>query len=200
MTFGWTTIRENDVRLNNDSKKCRSELWSFADSTIRLVTIRSNDFGHFFFGTTTIRPNCISAKRRLDGMTFRENDLASDAINLQRFFWWKLDKFVPVYMYFTMVAYLSMPTMPMVLNFIMPLNESRPKVLPSHAEYFIEEPTEHYVPLFLHQSLGTFSSVTTVIICDTMYVTYVQHACGIFAVVKYETFYNNYYFFSNFIL
>ena len=33
-------------------------------------------FGNFFFGKTTIRQNCISAKRRFDEMTFRENDVA----------------------------------------------------------------------------------------------------------------------------
>ena len=34
MTFGWTTIRENDVRLKNGSEKYRSTLWSFTNSTI----------------------------------------------------------------------------------------------------------------------------------------------------------------------
>ena len=33
-------------------------------------------FGNFFFGKTTIRQDCISAKRRFDEMTFRENDVA----------------------------------------------------------------------------------------------------------------------------
>ena len=70
MTFGWTTIRGNDVRLNNDSEKCRSALWNFANSTIL-----SNAFRSFFFGKTKIRKNCISAKRRFDEM-FRENDVA----------------------------------------------------------------------------------------------------------------------------
>nr|AXM05122.1 odorant receptor [Campoletis chlorideae] len=91
-----------------------------------------------------------------------------------------------VYMYAAMVAYLTMPTVPMVLNVLQPLNESRPRELPSHAEYFIDDPTQHYFPFFLHQSLGTFSSVTTVIICDTMYVTYVQHVCGIFAALNHH--------------
>ena len=71
MTLGWTTIPEKDVRLNNDSEKCRSALWSFPNSTNR-----STDFQQFFFGKTTILTKCISAKRRFDEMTFRENDVA----------------------------------------------------------------------------------------------------------------------------
>ena len=33
-------------------------------------------FSVIFFNKTTIRQNCISAKRRFDEMTFRENDVA----------------------------------------------------------------------------------------------------------------------------
>ena len=77
ITFGWTTIRENDVRLNNDSEKCRSALWSFANSTIRPCDASVKWLSAIFcFGKTTIRQNCISAKRRFDEMTFRENDVA----------------------------------------------------------------------------------------------------------------------------
>ena len=65
-TFGWTTIRKNVVQL-------------YEVSLIRRfghVTIRSNYFRQFFFGKTTIRQNCISAERRFDKMTFRENHVA----------------------------------------------------------------------------------------------------------------------------
>ena len=55
------TTRENDVRLNDDSKKCRSALWSFAISTIR-----SNDFRKFF----------VSEKQRFGKIAFRQNDVA----------------------------------------------------------------------------------------------------------------------------
>ena len=40
-----------------------------------IFMIRSNDSRQFFFSKTTIRPNCISAKRRFHEMTFRENDV-----------------------------------------------------------------------------------------------------------------------------
>ena len=69
MMFDSTTIRENDVALNNNSEKSRSVLRSFVNSTIR-----SNDFRQFFFfrqnndseklhfGETTIRWNNVSEK------------------------------------------------------------------------------------------------------------------------------------------
>ena len=76
-TFGWTTIRKNDVRLNNDSQKCRSALWSFANSTIRPCNDSVKWLSTIFcFGKITIRQNLISEKRGFDEMTFRENDLA----------------------------------------------------------------------------------------------------------------------------
>ena len=71
MTFGWTTIRKNVVRY-------------YEVSLIRRfshVTIRSNDFRQFFFGKTTIRHNCITAKRRFDEVTFRENYVALREFN-----------------------------------------------------------------------------------------------------------------------
>ena len=73
-TFGWTTIRKNDVQLNDDSEKQRSAerrfgKMTFGWTTIRKnvvqhyevslirrfghVKIRSNDFRPFFFGKTT---------------------------------------------------------------------------------------------------------------------------------------------------
>ena len=86
ITFGYTTIRENNVRLNNDSEKCRSAIWSFGNSTIRLcddsVKLRSvfffparKQFSNMTFRETSIRLE-VSAKQQFGEMTFRENDLA----------------------------------------------------------------------------------------------------------------------------
>ena len=61
VTFGWTTIRKNVVR-------------HYEVSLIRRFFPK--DFRKFFFRKTTIRLNCNSAKRRFDGMTVRENDVA----------------------------------------------------------------------------------------------------------------------------
>ena len=71
MTFGYTTIRENKVRLNKDSEKCRSALWSLGNLTIRLcdhsVELRlvafffrwDNDSVKWRFGITKIRSNYV---------------------------------------------------------------------------------------------------------------------------------------------
>ena len=57
-------IWENDVRLNNDSEKCRSTLWSFANSTIRLCDDSVKWLSAIFF----------SAKQRFGKIAFRQND------------------------------------------------------------------------------------------------------------------------------
>ena len=60
-------IRENNVRPNNDSEKCRSVLWSFGNLTIR---VRDDSvilhLVMFFF----------SVRQRFGEMTFWENDVA----------------------------------------------------------------------------------------------------------------------------
>ena len=77
MKFGQMMFRENDVRLNNDSEKCRSALWSFANSTIRPYDDSVKWLSAiFFFAKTTIRHNCILAKRRVDEKTSLENYVA----------------------------------------------------------------------------------------------------------------------------
>ena len=53
MTFGWTTIRNNVVRHYEVS------LIRPCDDSVKWLSA-------FFFGKTTIRQNCISAKRRFD--------------------------------------------------------------------------------------------------------------------------------------
>ena len=70
--FGWTTIRKNDVQLNNDPEKYRSELWSFGNSTIwpcddsikwlSAIFFRQNDSAKLHYGKTTIRWNDVSGK------------------------------------------------------------------------------------------------------------------------------------------
>ena len=73
MIFGWTIIRENDVWLNNDSEKCRSALWSFANSTIwpcddsvkwlsAIFFRQNNDSAKLHFRKTTIRWNDVSGR------------------------------------------------------------------------------------------------------------------------------------------
>ncbi|XP_043273344.1 uncharacterized protein [Venturia canescens] len=163
----------------------RNDLDAFIESfaPVMVNTASFIKLGTLLFGAKAIRELFTRMQNDWNTRTGDvENRILEEYANKSKF----LTLGYTVYMYGAMVAYLTMPTMPMVLNVLQPLNESRPRELPSHAEYFIDDPTQHYFPLFFHQSLGTISSVTTVIVCDTMYVTYVQHVCGIFAALNYQ--------------
>ena len=65
MTFGYTTIRKKDIRLNDNSGKLFSTKWCVGEMTFGWIPIRNND----------IRRHDVSAKRRFDERTFRENDV-----------------------------------------------------------------------------------------------------------------------------
>ena len=63
MIFGWMMCRENDVRLNTDSIKWHSTLYSFSNFTIRQYDDPTNWHSMTWrFGKTTIRLNDVSGK------------------------------------------------------------------------------------------------------------------------------------------
>ena len=69
-------FQENDVRLNTDSIKRHSTLYRFGNFTIR----QHDD------STNGIRRHDVSAKRRFDEMTFRQNYVAPIAVVCRFYF------------------------------------------------------------------------------------------------------------------
>ena len=72
---------------------------------------------------------------------------------------------------------------PKVLDFIKPLNESRPIKRVYRSNYFMDEEKYFYFLLF-HEQIAVICNMTTVICLDTMYVKYVEQVCGIFSVLR----------------
>ena len=101
MTFVWTTIRENDVRLNNNSENV---IRHYEVSLIRrfgYVTMRSNDFRQFFFGKIAFRQNDDSMKWRFGKMMwphycihitcqFDKIDFCNPCAKFSPFYAWKV--------------------------------------------------------------------------------------------------------------
>ena len=71
MKFCFIQFRKNDVQLNSDSEKCRSALWSFANSTIRPYDDSVKSISAIFF-----RQNNDSAKLHLGKTTTLWNDVS----------------------------------------------------------------------------------------------------------------------------
>ncbi|XP_032664999.1 uncharacterized protein LOC116841321 [Odontomachus brunneus] len=87
--------------------------------------------------------------------------------------------------YVTTVAFAASILSPRVMDVLFPLNESRPIVLPSPAYYFVDE-TKYYYYIFFHLEFGSLICVAGIIAHDCIFLTYVEHACALFAIVGFR--------------
>ncbi|XP_063983999.1 odorant receptor 22a-like [Diachasmimorpha longicaudata] len=85
--------------------------------------------------------------------------------------------------YGTTAVYFVTPFVPIVLNIILPLNESRPHLYLYHTEYFVDQ-NEYYYPIQLHAYLAISVSVTCLVSFDQMCAMFIHHACGMFEILK----------------
>ena len=87
IAFGSMTIRDQDIRQNDDSEKWLSAKWCVVKLSFGWIPIQENDIRNYIvsvvslFGNMTIRPTDIrphngSGNGRIGEMTFRENDVA----------------------------------------------------------------------------------------------------------------------------
>ena len=86
-------------------------------------------------------------------------------------------------MYSTLAMYVLMPLMPKILDFVMPLNESRTVVYPIPVKYGELKMDDYYFSIMLHADAAGLIAITTIVAMDTTYCVLVQHACGIFAML-----------------
>nr|AXM05194.1 odorant receptor [Campoletis chlorideae] len=88
------------------------------------------------------------------------------------------------WMYSACTCYLAMPlTIPKVLDYVVPLNASRPNVYLFNAYYGVD--SEDYYPFVIfHMIWESWVAIITMISCEAMFFTYVEHGCGLFKVVE----------------
>ncbi|XP_011314697.1 odorant receptor Or2-like isoform X1 [Fopius arisanus] len=85
--------------------------------------------------------------------------------------------------YGTTAVYLVTPLVPIILNIVLPLNESRPHVYVYHTEYFVDQ-NKYYYPIQLHAYMTIPVSVTCLVAFDQMCAMFIQHACGMLEILK----------------
>nr|QNL15025.1 olfactory receptor 81 [Aulacocentrum confusum] len=86
------------------------------------------------------------------------------------------------FIYAVTVLYLSTPLVPKVLDYLCPLNTSRPTMFPYQVEYFLDSKV-YEVPIFIHAFLITPFPSTIIVAFDSLYANCVQHACSMFTIV-----------------
>jgi len=67
----------------------------------------------------------------------------------------------------------------------MPLNISRPRQLLFPGEYFVDQ-EKYFYAIWLHLDITLGLVIATLIGTESLYVIYIQHACGMFQVARYK--------------
>ncbi|KAJ8682736.1 hypothetical protein QAD02_018528, partial [Eretmocerus hayati] len=82
-----------------------------------------------------------------------------------------------------LICFITTPLIPVVLDVINPLNESRPRSHPMYTNYIVDS-HEYYNLIMLHQWIKSIVSVEAHGFSDTYYAQLIQHSCTLFAVVE----------------
>ncbi|OXU25024.1 hypothetical protein TSAR_005275 [Trichomalopsis sarcophagae] len=90
-----------------------------------------------------------------------------------------------LYMLIAGLGFCQIPMIPIVLDLIMPLNESRPKILFVKGEYIID-PLKHFYKLYLYFAIASLITVTVVSAIDTTYTACVHQILAIFSIIKHR--------------
>lgn len=91
--------------------------------------------------------------------------------------------FVAAYVYISTISFTITSLVPRILDVILPLNASRPTMLPYPAYYFVDEDRYFYY-IFFHMIICAIVCLTGLIAHDCMFFTYIDHICGLFAIVR----------------
>ena len=86
------------------------------------------------------------------------------------------------YIYSTGLAFINLPLIPVILDLVVPLNESRPKQPLFVAEYFADQ-DKYLYPILAQDYICSISATSLIVVVETMFVVYTQHACGIFSMI-----------------
>ena len=72
---------------------------------------------------------------------------------------------------------------PMVLDKLIPLNETRPKQMVYPIELFVDH-DKYFNWILLYGTLTSMCTMTIILGCESMYAVSTQHACGLFAIIR----------------
>ncbi|XP_071639944.1 uncharacterized protein [Temnothorax longispinosus] len=89
------------------------------------------------------------------------------------------------FIYVGTVVFASTALVPRILDVLFPLNTSRPILLPYPAYYFVDE-NQYFYYIFSHMLITSSICMSGVVAHDTTFFVYVEHVCGLFAVVGFR--------------
>ncbi|XP_071630142.1 uncharacterized protein [Temnothorax longispinosus] len=83
----------------------------------------------------------------------------------------------------SLLVLLTIICLPLILDVIVPMNESRPRQLVINVEYFVDEET-YFFPILTHIVLNQYAGSMTVVAIATILIAYVLHACAMFKIAS----------------
>ncbi|KAG7213208.1 hypothetical protein KM043_002520 [Ampulex compressa] len=88
-------------------------------------------------------------------------------------------------MYAPLIAVIFYQCLPDILDFLLPLNESRLHKMPVLFEYFLDQEKYFYL-LILHANLMVFMGTTAIIASETMTTLIMYHICAFLKIISYR--------------
>ncbi|KAG6798092.1 odorant receptor Or1-like isoform X1 [Apis mellifera caucasica] len=93
--------------------------------------------------------------------------------------------FYEVIVIFSAIMFIMIPTIPPILNIIMPLNESRDREFIYPTYFFIDE-EKYYYPILTYMATVILIVSSVYLACDTNLVQIVHHGCALLAISGYH--------------
>ncbi|XP_058805311.1 uncharacterized protein LOC131672233 isoform X3 [Phymastichus coffea] len=87
------------------------------------------------------------------------------------------------YIHGAWVLYTLMPFLPLALDYMLPLNDSRPVLMPFYANYLFFEQSDYHYWACGHIAVSYLAPLVLFCGLDTIYVISVKHTCGLFEIV-----------------
>ncbi|XP_057338926.1 odorant receptor 13a-like [Microplitis mediator] len=87
---------------------------------------------------------------------------------------------------FALIMFILDPILPIIINIVSKANDSVPQRFSVPMEFIIFDKEKHYWLLLSVSNICIVSIILVIVCCDIVFITFVQHVCGIFAVVGFR--------------
>ncbi|CAL1688040.1 unnamed protein product [Lasius platythorax] len=94
----------------------------------------------------------------------------------------KFTIFYSIMMYLLSSMFIVIPLTPAFLDIVLPLNESRPRILAIDVEFRVDM-NEYFKPLFCYTTAIIVVGISIMVAADTMHFTCTTHACSLFSII-----------------
>ncbi|XP_072744253.1 uncharacterized protein [Anoplolepis gracilipes] len=89
-----------------------------------------------------------------------------------------------LFMCVCMIIFIFIEYLPIILDIVVPLNETRPRSMHVIAEYFVNF-EKYFLLMLLHEIVATTIGIITIVATGTITLAYAEHSCGMLKIVRF---------------